>query len=59
MVRKILLLVLFALSHNAFAAETAPPPEPAGMHALFNGQNLDGWDGDARLWSVRDGAIHG
>ena len=26
---------------------------------LFNGKNLDGWDGDARLWSVRDGMIVG
>jgi hypothetical protein len=26
---------------------------------LFNGTNLDGWDGDARLWSVRDGMIVG
>ncbi|MBN1852379.1 MAG: DUF1080 domain-containing protein [Pirellulales bacterium] len=26
---------------------------------LFNGKDLDGWDGDPRLWSVRDGVIHG
>lgn len=35
------------------------PPEPAGMKSIFNGQDLTGWDGDARLWSVRDGVIHG
>jgi hypothetical protein len=26
---------------------------------LFNGKNLDGWDGDPRFWSVKDGAITG
>ncbi|MEL7338577.1 MAG: DUF1080 domain-containing protein, partial [Planctomycetota bacterium] len=27
--------------------------------AIFNGKDLTGWDGDPRLWSVRDGVIHG
>lgn len=35
------------------------PPETKGMRALFNGKDLTGWTGDARLWSVRDGVIHG
>jgi len=26
---------------------------------LFNGKDLTGWDGDPRLWSVKDGVIHG
>jgi len=30
-----------------------------GFRPLFNGRNLDGWDGDPRLWSVRNGAIVG
>ena len=29
------------------------------MKTIFNGQDLSGWDGDPRLWSVRDGVIHG
>ena len=29
------------------------------MKALFNGKDLTGWDGDPRLWSVKDGALHG
>lgn len=29
------------------------------MRRLFNGRSLDGWNGDPRLWSVRDGVIHG
>jgi len=37
----------------------AAPPEPEGMRLLFNGQDLKGWNGDPRLWSVRDGVIHG
>ena len=30
-----------------------------GFRPLFNGRNLDGWSGDPRLWSVRDGVIVG
>jgi sugar phosphate isomerase/epimerase len=26
---------------------------------VFNGKDLSGWDGDPRLWSVKDGAIRG
>lgn len=30
-----------------------------GYQSLFNGRNLDGWEGDPQLWSVEDGAITG
>ena len=40
-------------------ASTAVPAEPTGMEALFNGKDLSGWDGDPRLWTVREGVIHG
>jgi hypothetical protein len=40
-------------------APVAAPAEPAGMKVLFSGKDLSGWDGDKRLWSVKDGAIHG
>ena len=30
-----------------------------GFRPLFDGKTLDGWEGDSRLWSVRDGAIVG
>ena len=30
-----------------------------GFRVLFNGQDLKGWDGDPRFWSVKDGAIVG
>jgi hypothetical protein len=37
----------------------AAPPEPEGMKKIFNGENLDGWEGDTRLWKVVDGVIRG
>ncbi|MHC4500377.1 MAG: 3-keto-disaccharide hydrolase [Planctomycetota bacterium] len=30
-----------------------------GFVAIFNGKDLHGWDGDHRLWFVKDGAIRG
>jgi hypothetical protein len=36
----------------------AAAQEP-GFVSIFDGKTLDGWDGDPRLWSVRDGAIVG
>ena len=41
--------VFFAAS--AFAAD--------GFTPLFNGKDLDGWDGDPRLWKAQGGAIIG
>jgi len=29
------------------------------MRSIFNGKDLTGWDGDPKLWSVKDGAIRG
>ncbi len=39
--------------------ERSPPPEPEGMKSLFSGKDIADWDGDPRLWSVKDGVIHG
>lgn len=30
-----------------------------GFESIFNGRDLTGWDGNPKLWSVRDGAITG
>jgi hypothetical protein len=49
----------FTFSTQAADVPQTAPPEPAGMKRLFNGENLTGWDGDPRLWSVRDGALRG
>lgn len=51
-------LLLFASSVFAADPQTAPT-EPEDMKILFNGKDLAGWDGDPRLWSVKDGAIRG
>lgn len=40
------------LSLPAFAAET-------GFKSIFNGKDLTGWEGNPKLWSVKDGAITG
>ena len=54
-------LPLACLSLSVAAAPPAPPAaEPAvGWRTLFDGTDLAGWDGDPRMWSVRDGVIHG
>src|SRR5215471_5771870 len=46
------LLIAFALCGVAAYAED-------GFKPLFNGKNLDGWDGDPRLWKAQDGMIVG
>src|SRR5690348_7894732 len=44
-------LVASVLMVNSLAAKEAKE--------LFNGKDLTGWDGDARVWSVENGAIVG
>lgn len=55
--------------NQPFTASTVPYPESAaalvsrpaadGFARLFNGRNLQQWDGDKKYWSVKDGAITG
>ena len=53
-------LILAIAGHAAnLLPPVAAPVEPAGMKALFNGKDLTGWNGDPRLWSVKDGALRG
>src|SRR5262245_41821006 len=35
------------------------PPEPEGMKPLFNGKDLTGWEGNPKLWSIKDGVVKG
>ena len=54
---------------GGFVASTVPHPEasaavgtrpgPDGFVRIFNGKNLNGWTGDLKYWSVKDGAITG
>ncbi len=46
-------LVLFAQDVNT------APKESSDLKSIFNGKDLNGWDGDPTLWSVKDGVIHG
>lgn len=41
------------------SAAQAAPEESPDLKSIFDGESLAGWDGDTRLWSVRDGVIHG
>ena len=44
-------------------ARRVPGTDPAagldGFVSLFNGRDLAGWEGDPRIWTVKDGAITG
>jgi hypothetical protein len=61
MVRCFAIVAVTSCALNALAADVpeAAPPESANMRSIFNGKDLAGWDGDPRLWSVKDGAIRG
>ena len=57
-----LLLTSITLVVSAVVAEELSlkaPPESPELKAIFNGKDLDGWDGDPSMWSVVDGVIHG
>ena len=43
----------------ALTCITAGAETPPAMQSLFNGKDLTGWDGDPRLWSVKDGVLRG
>jgi hypothetical protein len=48
------------LTMPCFAADAIKAPaESDDLQSIFNGKDLTGWDGDSRLWSVKDGVIHG
>lgn len=61
MIRTLSLAAAVSFACCAFAADApkTAPPESGDMKALFNGKDLTGWDGDPRLWAVKDGVIHG
>lgn len=61
MVRSLTLVALASFAFPALAADgpQKAPPEPNDMRVIFNGKDLTGWDGDPRLWSVKDGALRG
>lgn len=52
--RRFFLGLLAAAATATFASAADGEFKP-----IFNGKNLDGWDGDKAIWSVKDGAILG
>jgi hypothetical protein len=56
-------VVIAAVAAGAgwFPAVGAPAQEaaPEGFVPLFNGKDLTGWEGDAKLWLVQDGMLIG
>lgn len=61
MLRCLTLIGVACYGVNVLAAERAQmaPAATGGMTCMFNGKDLTGWEGDPRLWSVRDGALRG
>ncbi len=60
MIRCLLILFILISSENMLFADSGnAPPTESGMKKIFNGKDLTGWDGDPRLWKVKDGVIHG
>lgn len=61
--RFLLPALLLTCSYSLFAAEEAPKPsapeEPSDLVKLFNGKDLTGWEGDTRLWTIKDGVVRG
>lgn len=60
-----LFLLVVGTARPGYGAEAVatppalPPPDAEGFISLFDGNDLKGWDGDPKLWSVQDGAIVG
>jgi hypothetical protein len=53
------MLVLFAGGAHGAPNTLTAEEKAAGFELLFDGETLDGWDGNPEFWSVQDGAIVG
>ena len=53
------LCAMFVFFTSSMGQIPDPAPAPSGFVDLFNGQNLDGWDGDPTYWRVENGCIVG
>jgi hypothetical protein len=49
--------VLFSVAASALLAWPAVAADEAGFKSLFNGKDIADWEGNPKLWSVKDGAI--
>jgi arylsulfatase A-like enzyme len=51
--------VASTVPHPVASAAVTVKPGKDGYVELFNGKNLNGWTGDSKYWSFRDGALTG
>lgn len=49
----------FVLAWSFVVCASLPVYAEDGFRSLFNGKDLDGWDGNPELWTVEDGCITG
>ncbi|HEV8130323.1 MAG TPA: family 16 glycoside hydrolase, partial [Acidobacteriota bacterium] len=56
--KRMLLPILIFITAVA-VGQISPQEKKEGFRPLFNGKNLDGWDGDPRLWKMVDGVVVG
>jgi len=61
MIRSLTTVALLCSAMTSYAddASRKAPKESDDLKSIFDGKSLKGWDGDSRLWSVKDGVIHG
>ena len=53
------LLLVFLISFTACKSDKKSADTKDGFHSIFNGKNLEGWNGDETYWSVKDGILIG
>ena len=56
------MLVGVAMTNFAVAQQVMPTPgdgDETGFESIFDGETLDGWEGDPTYWRVEDGALVG
>ncbi len=56
-IKKVKLMILTAFV--VICSVSLPAADEPGFVSLFNGKDLNGWDGNPKFWSVKDGAIDG
>lgn len=60
MIRLLIISILsVACVKDAWSQSEVANPVDDKSHTIFNGTDLEGWDGDPRLWSVKDSVIRG
>lgn len=55
----VVLLIAATALMNGLSSARAEKAAEEGFVSLFDGKTLNGWEGDARFWSVKDGVIVG